>query len=301
MCCAAQAALGEATNTYLLVMLGVSGTKPTCGSSREWVFSQRPHPHRKRSLGSSASIRNERVKADRPGLFYPIYIDPTGPTIAQVGSPLAAGVSVPEQLPGLVALLPIRKNRTEGNWQWYPETLRERMKQGRVRIGGNASRGFVIYILKDGEYAKIQRGEFEEAGRADDGSIIVEDNDASYVRAVPGSQWRIATHDATQYGSRMLGDVLPDRRFPFPKSLYAVRDTLRFFIETKPDRTDSTSSPAAAPRSMPSTCSTPPMVASGAASWSPTTRCPRRRPKPCAPAACSPAMRTGKHSASAAR
>ena len=203
--------------------------------SREWVSAKgRTHTGSVRwdllrRSGTNAS------RADRPGLFYPIYIDPTGPTIAQVGSPLAAGVSVPEQLPGLVALLPIRKNRTEGNWQWYPETLRERMKQGRVRIGGNASRGFVIYILKDGEYAKIQRGEFEEAGRADDGSIIVEDNDASYVRAVPGSQWRIATHDATQYGSRMLGDVLPDRRFPFPKSLYAVRDTLRFFVETKPE------------------------------------------------------------------
>jgi adenine-specific DNA-methyltransferase len=196
--------------------------------------SQRPHKPRK-GAGSAARQAPIPGKGRSPGLFYPIYIDPTGPTIAQVGSPLAAGVSVPEQLPGLVALLPIRKNRTEGNWQWYPETLRERMKQGRVRIGGNASRGFVIYILKDGEYAKIQRGEFEEAGRADDGSIIVEDNDASYVRAVPGSQWRIATHDATQYGSRMLGDVLPDRRFPFPKSLYAVRDTLRFFVETKPE------------------------------------------------------------------
>jgi adenine-specific DNA-methyltransferase len=28
------------------------------------------------------------------------------------------------------------------------------------------------------------------------------------------------------------GRCLPDRKFPFPKSLYAVRDTLRFFVET---------------------------------------------------------------------
>lgn len=109
------------------------------------------------------------------------------------------------------------------------------MALGRVRVGGNAKRGFVIYILKDGEYAKIQRGEFQESGRAADGSIIVEDSDAELVLAVPGSQWRIASHDATQYGSRLLGDILPDRRFPFPKSLYAVRDTIRFYLEDKPN------------------------------------------------------------------
>ena len=134
-----------------------------------------------------------------------------------------------------MTLLPIRKNKSEGNWQWYPDTLKDRMKQGRVRIGGNAKRGYVIYILKDGEYAKIQRGEFQELGRALDGSLIVDENDSTFVRAVPGSQWRIATHDATQYGSRVLGDIVPDRKFPFPKSLYAVRDTLRFFIDEKHD------------------------------------------------------------------
>jgi hypothetical protein len=33
----------------------------------------------------------------------------------------------------------LKPNAGEGNWQWYPETLRERMKQGRVRIGGVGS------------------------------------------------------------------------------------------------------------------------------------------------------------------
>lgn len=163
------------------------------------------------------------------------YIDPAVPRISKVGGPLPEGTSVPEKIAGLVALLPIRQNGSEGNWQWYPETLRERLLQGRVRVGGSFARGFVIYILKDGEYAKLQRREFQEFGRDADGSIIVERNDASFVRAVPGTQWRVASHDATQYGSRLLGEILPDRRFPFPKSLYAVRDTLRFFVEEKPD------------------------------------------------------------------
>ncbi|MDQ4144312.1 MAG: site-specific DNA-methyltransferase, partial [Actinomycetota bacterium] len=43
------------------------------------------------------------------------------------------------------------------------------------------------------------------------------------------------SHDATQYGSRLLASFLPGRKFPFPKSLYAVEDALRFFIASKPE------------------------------------------------------------------
>jgi adenine-specific DNA-methyltransferase len=224
---------GRSDEYIFIVLLGeIAPTRLRLG--REWVSGKgRTHTGNirwdlLRRSGTGAS------RSDSPGCFYPIYVDPKGREIRKVGDPLLASNSTPLQVKGLVPILPIRKNGTEGRWQWTPETLRERMKQGRVRAGGNEKRGFVIYILKDGEYAKIERGEFQEAGRASDGSIIVDDADASFVMAIPGSQWRIASHDATQYGSRLLGDLLPDRRFPFPKSLYAVRDTLRFFLEDKP-------------------------------------------------------------------
>ena len=32
------------------------------------------------------------------------------------------------------------------------------------------------------------------------------------------------------YGTGIVTTLLPGRRFPFPKSLYAVEDTLRFFV-----------------------------------------------------------------------
>ncbi|MCU0918707.1 MAG: site-specific DNA-methyltransferase, partial [Planctomycetes bacterium] len=203
--------------------------------NREWVSSKgRTHTGNIRWDLLRRSGTNA-TRGHSPRCFYPIYIRPDTRTIERVGEPLADGLSRAEPVFGLISVLPIRKDGTEGNWQWSNETFKARNEQGRVRVGGNAKRGFVIYILKDGEHAKIQRGEFREIGRAADGSIIVEDNDASFVLAVPGSQWRIASHDATQYGSRLLGDILPNRRFPFPKSLYAVRDMLRFFIEGKPD------------------------------------------------------------------
>jgi len=220
---------------YLFVVMFGSAAPQRVELDREWV-SARGRTHTGtvrwdllRRSGTNAS------RADRPGLFYPIYIDPTGPSIGSVGDPLPAGVSEPPPVAGLVPLLPMRRNGSEGNWQWYPATLRERADQGRVRIGGNASRGFVVYILKDGEYAKIQRGEFTLTGRDENGALEVEARDVDTVLAVPGTQWRISSHDATQYGTRLLSNVLPDRKFPFPKSLYAVEDALRFFVVSRSD------------------------------------------------------------------
>ncbi|WP_254045299.1 site-specific DNA-methyltransferase [Thiohalocapsa sp. ML1] len=205
--------------------------------SRDWVSSKgRTHTGNIRWDLLRRSGTNA-ARTDRPGLFYPIYIDPAVPRIAQVGDPLPQGTSASEEIEGLVALLPIRRNGTEGNWQWYPDTLRKRIAEGRVRIGGSLEKGFVIYILKNGEYGKIQREEFKVIGKETDGSLVVEQKDATLVRAIPGTQWRISSHDATQYGSRLLGDIMSARRFPFPKSLYAVEDSLRFFIANKPNAT----------------------------------------------------------------
>lgn len=202
---------------------------------REWV-SRRGRTHTgqirwdllKRS-GTGAS------RQDSPGGFYPIYIDPDTNQIKEIGTPIPEGKSKPPQIDGLYCLLPIRDNGTEGRWQWTSETFRERMTQGRVRIGGNSDRGYTVYILKDGEYSKIQNGEFAEVGRGVNNEILVNDIDTNYVLAIPGDMWQISTHDATQYGSRLLGNILGNKRFTFPKSLYAVKDALRFCTANKPD------------------------------------------------------------------
>ena len=202
---------------------------------REWV-SRRGRTHTgqirwdllKRS-GTGAS------RQDSPGGFYPIYIDPDTNQIKEIGTPIPEGKSKPPQIDGLYCLLPIRDNGTEGRWQWTSETFRERMTQGRVRIGGNSDRGYTVYILKVGEYSKIQNGEFAEVGRGVNNEILVNDIDTNYVLAIPGDMWQISTHDATQYGSRLLGNILGNKRFTFPKSLYAVKDALRFCTANKPD------------------------------------------------------------------
>jgi len=134
----------------------------------------------------------------------------------------------------MIALWPIRKNGTDGRWRLGSKTLRERLAQGYVRVGGNPARGYSLYYLPPAEAKKLTDGTYTIEGHRPDGSPITSKSE-SRPTSVPTTQWRIASHDATQYGSRLLANVMPDRKFPFPKSLYAVEDTLRFFVANKLD------------------------------------------------------------------
>jgi adenine-specific DNA-methyltransferase len=175
-------------------------------------------------------------REDSPAGFYPVFIDPNGPKIASVGEALPLGVShkATTAPKGLVALWPIRKNESDGRWRLGANTLRERLSLGHVRVGGNSERGFTLYYLPPAEVKKLSDGTYETLGYRPDGSPITSKSN-SRPSSVPTTQWRISSHDATQYGSRLLSNLMPDRKFPFPKSLYAVEDALRFFVADKTD------------------------------------------------------------------
>jgi len=51
---------------------------------------------------------------------------------------------------------------------------------------------------------------------------------------IPKTVWNRAAHNAGMHGSSMLRSIIPGRSFPFPKSLYAVEDTLRPILLEKP-------------------------------------------------------------------
>ncbi|WP_279071528.1 DNA methyltransferase [Microbacterium lacticum] len=177
------------------------------------------------------------MRADSPNGYYPVYIDPVGPKVHSVGDALPLGESREDTGPaGTVALWPIRKSGDDGRWRLGAETLRDRINAGHVRIGGNAERGYTLYYLPPAELKKIEQGVYEVEGRREDGSPITS-KARSAPTSVPTTQWRVSSHDATQYGSRLLANVLPGRRFPFPKSLYAVEDAIRFVVAAKPGAT----------------------------------------------------------------
>lgn len=218
---------------YIFFVLFGSASPSRVRLNREWVSSKgRTH---------TGNIRWDLLKRsgtgatrkDSPGGFYPIYIDPDSGKIVKIGDPLPDGVSEAPQVDNLYCLLPIRNDGSEGRWQWSTTTLAEGLIDGRVKVGGDKKRGFTVYRLAKAEYEKVQKGEFQIIGRGINNEIIVDDIDTEQVMAVPGDIWKIASHDSTQYGSRLIGNIFANKRFTFPKSLYAVKDCLYFFTANK--------------------------------------------------------------------
>ena len=193
----------------------------------------------KKDLYWSRLIRSgaDSARADSVNQFYPIFIRDTdeGPVFVEIGEPYfgqdLAAVKAPT---GSTAVWPIRKDGSEGRWRISAAMLRGLVEKGHARIGGWRGGSTTIYYLKQGESAKVARGDFQVIGRRPDGSVVT-DNSSYETRFIPTDIWRITSHDAGNSGSRLISKLLPGRRFPFPKSLYAVEDALRFFISDSPD------------------------------------------------------------------
>ena len=173
------------------------------------------------------------ARSERPGLFFPIYAARDGSRILEVGESVPIGQPLPKDKPGMTTIWPLRSNGSEGVWQVGPAELRSRIEQGRVRLGRATAYGFVVNYLPDGAYAAVLSDRFEIIGRADDGSLIAKGRRDT--RRIAPSQWKISSHNASEHGTTLLSNLLPRRTFPFPKSLYAVEDALRFFVKEKPN------------------------------------------------------------------
>ena len=179
--------------------------------------------------------REGSSRSDTPNLFYPIYVrkDLTG--IDSVGTPLTIEENR-EEVPnkeGCYTVFPIRSNGDEGRWQVGVDTLKDLIRKGYVKVGKKRA-GISINYLKSGEQGKVERGEYTVIGYADDGSILV--NSPNKIKKIdPGTQWNFPSHAAGTYGTGILRSLMPGRKFPYPKSLYAVEDALRFFVQDNPD------------------------------------------------------------------
>ena len=182
-------------------------------------------------MRSGTNARRE----DRPNLFYPIYVSNDGLHINKIGDsiPLNQNRDEVESQIDSVTIWPIRSDGSEGNWQISQERLSFLYQKGYVRLGSFTDNGMSFSYLKSGEVAKVDEGKFPIIGHRDDGSIIVDESDYE-ARFIPGTQWWISSHDATQLGTKLLNAII-GKRFDFPKSLYAVHDTIRFFVANKPN------------------------------------------------------------------
>lgn len=231
-----------------------SARKGEFGRSNEYVFlayfgdaSPSPlvlDPH---WFGKTSGKRKDRIRWQelsrrgdngrriaRPNLFYPIFVLKDGSAIHSVGVEISSDADPDSvQAPvGTVAIWPIRQDGSHGTWGRNPQSLRAALSQGFVKLGGFTPRGMAVYHLASGEQKKVLDGTYPVTGHRPDGSVIVDDSDYQ-TALVPGTQWDIPSHDASSFGSALLARLLPGRRFPFPKSLYAVEDVIRFFVKEK--------------------------------------------------------------------
>lgn len=177
------------------------------------------------------------VRRTRPGQFYPIYVNASTGFIEAVGEaiPHEQDRAAARARAGCVTVFPVREDGTEMNWGVTAPTFIDRWKRGYARAGSaqpGKPQTYIIQYLKSGPIADIEEGRAIVEGYNADGSVI-----AYYEQPgakAPPTQWNLRSHNAEHYGTKILRDLLPDRRFPYPKSLYAVEDVLRLFVAHKP-------------------------------------------------------------------
>lgn len=217
----------------------VLGSKPVDVAEKESEDDEKDVPEKIGLDWQTARRRDlQSVRKTRPAQFYPIYVNEATGLIEAVGDPIPHDKdrrSAPSRR-GCVAVFPIREDGTEMNWSVTGPTFIERWKKGYARAG-RAQPGkpqpYIIQYLKSGPIADIEAGRAIVHGRNPDGSIIAHYEEPG--AKAPPTQWNLRSHNAEHYGTKTLRALLPGRKFPFPKSLYAVEDVLRLFVAKKPE------------------------------------------------------------------
>ncbi|AWI84272.1 site-specific DNA-methyltransferase [Alloyangia pacifica] len=198
-------------------------------SGRETISEERPIEWRNLRRRENTSVRSAR-----PNQFYAVFVDPEKKEIHSVGDALALNVDretvpVPD---GCFALFPLKPDGTEMLWGVTPEGLRYRIENGfaRVRNPKSGPKKAGIQYLASGTIEAINAGEVVITGKDSQGAV---DGYFKKSRVMPKTTWNKASHNAQTSGTLILNALLAGRKFPFPKSLYAVEDSLRFFVGNK--------------------------------------------------------------------
>jgi adenine-specific DNA-methyltransferase len=175
-------------------------------------------------------------RSARPNLFYPIFVNRNDGTYHSTGKslPLAQSreaISVPV---GAIAVFPIGTDGAEMSWALSSEHIERYANAGYLKFGTlqvQKLQKMMIYYLTSGYIEAAERGEIVNAGTTASPKWV--HNTGKGMK--PMTMWTKVSHDAGWHGSRLLDRFLPGRSFPFAKSLYAVRDALRFFVAEKPN------------------------------------------------------------------
>ena len=175
----------------------------------------------------------------RPNLFYPLFIDEVTHKLVSLGeSPSLEtdrhSIIAPD---GTFAVWPLAPNGEEGTWQISQERFMKQLEQGTLIVNSvDKEKEFAsVLYLKTGDISRIESGQLKIIGRNEKGQVIVEPVIEELNTLKPGTIWNMPYHDASTYGTLLVRKILPGNSFAYPKSLYAVRDTLDLFTRKKKD------------------------------------------------------------------
>ena len=169
--------------------------------------------------------------------FYPIYVNPNTEKIEMIGDPL-----LPEQplsdaadIQGLVPVFPIREDGKQMNWGLTGASLGYALENGCVRVmkSTNPNQAYNFTYVTMPSIRKALAGEYVISGTRDDGTKII--ILPSGKESQKPTAWKRTAYDANVYGTQLVGSILGEKRFSFPKSLYSVYDALQIYIKSKPN------------------------------------------------------------------
>lgn len=168
-----------------------------------------------------------------PSMFFPIFIDKKTGRYHSTGEPPPVDMK-PSEVPtpkGTIAIFPIDGSGQELMWRLSPSSFREYIEIGHAKFGPrNEKTGLrSISYLQSGVRQMIEDGEIVATGRDAEGALELTFADSVGTRS-PGTLWNMVSHSASEHGAGLLKRIIPGRRFPYPKSLYAVEDCLRFVL-----------------------------------------------------------------------
>lgn len=183
--------------------------------------------------------RGNNPRSSANNQFFPIYIDENTKRIIEIGEPMGLDYH-PKDFPskkGLISVFPINNRGEESIWRAVPETVREWVDKGYVKVSkyDDTNNRWTLSYIPSGMQQRIESGQIFVGGKLSDGSLDINQIDSKKEIVSPRTVWVQKQHNATDYGASIIKKIIPGHDFQYPKSLYSVRDNLWFFIGDKKD------------------------------------------------------------------
>jgi adenine-specific DNA-methyltransferase len=158
-----------------------------------------------RRRGSESSYRHQRWHQ-----FYPIYINVKTERVVRTGPPIPLDEKPNfTKVGGLLPVWPIDKEGNDRCWRFISATMQKLIEERRVRLG-----------------------KFNATHNSWTLNIWERKPESKKLKTI----WWKRAHDAGTHGTTLLHRILGRRAtFPFPKSIYAVADSLAAVVRTRPN------------------------------------------------------------------